>query len=586
MAEGSIATDPGYSFLVSKIDEYQSASVMPVLDMRTYGRTFNFGFGAPDGAIIRTISMSNYDYGSDSYIEYRCQSYGGTLGNKQCANRVLGFCTGWKYDCTVPPESDWLLGFLAKNHSAAITVLDNLSDNCAADPADPDCKTAQARFSNALAICPDCLTALEYPKAFSVDPAFDAQGGYDQTLRGAILSWSDGAAPFDPESFKPNAALASLPAMKNVHVLVLNIDLSKAVSSSADLDDPANPADTLALESALNQSINLSRHVLQQASWPTIWKLTYGDGKNPSDPGIYSNPKFFAHLYAHSRELSLAGVIGVLLPPLDDGQKPQAVSSTDAFLLPAGKAVTDANTPFCAASGASAQFSHPTISAGLRKLTARDFGGQYCASPGSGACMPCSQAEIGLGICNPVCLDGSTCDSVYAPGTYKCAPNCISVQYCRQNLCQDSSAQITCTAARSNNQAPRACPNDPTNPAPDLSACDIATLPMSALANDILLPEAPQLIGGLPPGQACCLKGAPSPAGTPNPVQVSYYAYTSKANVQYAPEPDIFPKGGATTTDCGRNPPVDSDTTVLSCGGATQTPPPIGSTYWGCVISG
>lgn len=530
-ASGAPATDPEYGFLTWKIHEYQSAGIMPVLDLRGYR------FGAPQARTIWTASKAG------------CSEQGGMLGGSHCLQtrqgsdgegNPLAWCVNSVWKCDIPGENDWLLGFLAKNHSAAILLLDDLPADCPAASAEPDpasaCQKARERVRAARTACPACQLALEYPLPLGTVKETGMEKIYPADLQARLQNWDPThkavfkgrIAGADPDSGNPAYEVGKMtvpwPAGKpaevaDVSLLVLRIDMTGM--------DSGHPSEA---DRQTEATINLSRHVLQQIGWPTIWKMERTDADRP-----YLKEQYLG-LMAHARSLSTAGVVGVLLPDLSDD-------------LAAAHA---AGGELCPAEEGSKQFLHPQILSTPKKVEAR----ARCA------CVKCTKTEIDAGLCGTekqICEDGQTCDA----GTggrqdTKCESLCVRQSYCDAHRCSQATTSTTCIAIRSANTPPTA------------GNGGIRTQTLKSFSNPLLEPDAPGMIAGMPGGEFCCLwQGKQS------------YTYRALASVMTSSEPDIFPAFGANTTDCGRV-PAGLDNPAPICSGSQGVALPISNTLWVC----
>ena len=542
-ASGAPGMYPDFGILADKINEYQSANILPVLDIREYDSVPI----ADNGAVEVRLSSSYsdcYRVGSESY----------SSGYLDIKNFVW---VGGGWFCHVPAQADWLLTYLNKNHSAAIVVVDDLpgpTGGCngnAVPLAGSACEKARSRIINVSSACPTCLKALQYPPKNSPTPRLTiadilaAPNDYPQDLNDSIKLYT--GVSFDGlRVTQPNDWLAGgkPPRVSNVSLIVLDLDMSGV-----------DMTDNTTIDHAILAYINVSRRLLQHAGWPSVWKLDYTKGLPANQNALY-NDLLYRRLILREREMTLAGVSGVLLPPLDNGDPTQARESgeTDGRLIPAGSAITSTNTPFCAVQSASTDFLHPQIMAGTQKILAKD----KCA------CMPCTDLDIMLKKCDPTCFDGTHCkDANGNDGVGKCEPYCVTKQFCTDNLCDGPALKdktMTCTALRSSNAPPITC-----NSA-NFPDCDI--LADEKLGTMAGLPQGPQLIGGMPDGKRCCLK-----------TDTTYYTYRTDASISVSAEPVIFPGYGANTTDCGRSPNSVDAYSATSC----VTPAaPLSNVMWTC----
>ncbi len=537
-------TYPDYGFIAGKVNEYQQAGIMPLLDMRTY--------------TTATPAPSSFLLWNE-----KCESYGAIMDRTDTVQYNGGYI-----DVNVCKSSgypNFLLSYLANNHSAAIIDVADLPASGNPDAAD----LARAKVALMKTSCSDCMAALEYPTPISLNSLAATPYNYPQALNDSIFQYS-GGVKFDPDRMDPPAwpDKPGPSVMSSVSMLILNIDLSTADS------DPA------ILHGQITQLINLSRHTLQQVGWPTILRLTYTRGHADA----MTNEAVYKALYSRQAELTLAGVGGILLPPLDNANHtPLGQTYSDASapadpgrLLDSGgnrAEVNTANTAFCAAQNGSTMYLHPKIAVGLQKLFTRPTCG----------CVPCSAIDIASGKCGPttnLCYDNSQGlsnaidpNSFCKPNIQKCEPYCISnARFQAVNSTAVGSMKTTCTAMRSTNEPPVECcdATRQTN-CHDWPDCDIQrNIPLSDLANDLAHPDASYLIAGLP-HTGGVVYGLQS--GTSN------YTYSAVTSVDMSPEPVLFPKYGSNTSDCGRTNMPGIDTTQVACG----TPlPPVLDTFWTC----
>ncbi len=562
---------PNFGFLASKIDEYQGAGVLPVLDIIKYDKL----------SISGGNNIIKVNYKED------CGRLGGKLlGASSGGSGVVNFGSVW--DCSVPSMNDWLLSYLNKSHAAAIIITDDLpsppiKSSRSHQPPQLSSRTEadfMARLNTVATICPDCLQALHYPSGnalLSMSDVRAAKYNYPADLNYQIKSFTGLAATFpgQPPSAKEiefDINRTTMPddwlftfygkvprPVSDIRILVIDIDLSSVDMTSIET-----------IDSDISGLINMSRRVLQHVGWPTLWKLDFP----PGAPGAYNQDLLYKRLYLRQRDMTLAGVTGILVPPLDYGQQgaqnptfPKLSIPGKGTLLASGQTVSSLGTAFCAAQKGSNTFLHPKITAGITKVIPKS----------SCACTPCTDMEIALGRCpGQACEDGSVCTpkTGQAPGQVKCEPYCV-VRDCE--LCSGTlmgAKKITCNALRSDNEPPRLCgpPGSPWQNFPDCELLVDVQL-KDVAANIDVSPElyAP-LIAGLPAGHRCCLQKVPGDVDTT-------YTYRSAASVTTSAEPVIFPAYGANTTDCGRMPDPTDVAAAASC---NAPPPPLNNMIWTC----
>ncbi len=533
-ARGSPAMYPDFGFLADKINEYQSSNILPVLDVRNYHY-------ADGGSTVVRVPFSNL-----------CQTLGGKRGGSGAINQNGGVYQGSAWDCTLPAQPDWLLAYLNKNHSAAVLIVANLPP-AAIDPA-----VVQAEVDRSAKACPNCLRALEYVPLLTPSDVTGADYNYPSALNDSVASYTN--VSFNPLRVSTPPEWLSNRGKKpdnvrQVDMIVLELDMS-----GVDMTNETT------VDNAVLAYVNLSRRLLQHVGWPTIWKINYRFGMYPS---ALTNDVLYRRIIAHEREMTLAGVSGVLMPAMDNGDPDGHITGppTEQFgrLLPntgglSGSSLIRASgTPFCALQNASAEFLHPKMMVGTQKILAKN----NCS------CLPCSDMDLLAGNCNNKCYDGLACE---APGGgtsagSKCEPYCVRNSFCQNNLCngtQIGSKTTTCTALRPTNLPPVSCgANNALFP-----KCDV--LADAALKDIAALPQAPQLIGGLPPGQGCCLSQ-----------NRTYYTYRSAGSAATSAEPVIFPGYGANTTDCGRVPDPGDPYSDPSANCAVP-PAPLSNVMWTC----
>ncbi|VVB57568.1 Uncharacterised protein [uncultured archaeon] len=563
-------TNPDFGFLVGKVDEFQKAAVLPLLDLRAYPMPAQ----PPD--IRFQLTDDN------------CAYWGAVTEKSDVVQDPNGGYTS-VYFCRSSSYSNLLLTYLSGNHSAVI--LDAAALPAAADQPAQD--AARKKVTQIRQLCPDCLTALEYQTPIDLPSLAAAPAGYPLELNASIEAYS-GGVKFDPLRMEPPAwpDPAGEKAVSDVSMLVLDVDLSGASS---------NPD---ALAGQIDLLVNLSRRTLQHVGWPTILRLTYTRGA----AGALTSEAVYKALYDRQADLTLAGVGGILLPPLDNANHDtvgQAYSdpSNAGRLLDLGGSrseVNTAGTTFCAAQNGSTEYLHPKIMVGLQKIY---------TTPNCG-CSPCTALEIAAGECNPLCYDGQPGHDIasykgpkkisdaIADGDVptcsaagkKCEPFCINAASCNVvNSSAWAAKTTTCTALRSTNEPPVPCCSgsgcvSKTNPSlntpigshfwPD---CDIqANISLGQLADSTIHPDASYLLAGLPHSpQVFCLQ---SPSNDPNTPRAKF-TFRSLASVEMSPEPVLFPKYGSNTSDCGRTNVPGIDATQVACG----TPlPPVLDTLWSC----
>ncbi|HQT45445.1 MAG TPA: hypothetical protein PLO51_05680, partial [Candidatus Micrarchaeota archaeon] len=366
------------------------------------------------------------------------------------------FNFGSKWECSIPNMGDWLLAYLNNKHSAAIVITDDLPSYARTED------KFMSRIVDVSAACPNCLQALHYPPGYVPMPmknVREAPYNYPDDLNEQIKIFSGLPVPAQPLQAKEvefDINRTTMPddwlrnffgkvprPVSDIQILVIDIDLSTVDMTSNET-----------IDSDISALTNMSRRVLQHVGWPTVWKLDF----LRNSAGAYNSDMLYKRLYLHQRDMTLAGVAGIILPPLDYGNPPEKYSTpkfsdpTPGIMLSPGQTVSTPDTPFCAAQNGSNTFLHPKITAGIQKIVAKD----KCF------CKPCSDMEITLGRCTPdllACEDGSACTQTGDPpyGPSKCEPYCVlrDCEVC--NSTTMGTKKVTCSALRSDNSPPRQC---------------------------------------------------------------------------------------------------------------------------------
>lgn len=546
----SPATDPEFSHLASKINEYQSAEIMPILDLREY--------------YINTGQGMTKTYNGIS--ESECEQLGGEYTDKECLEGDRWYCTKWEpAKCTLDlgQKNDYLLSYLQNNRSAVILLVADVPDDCAdgtpGATEGPNCKNAISKIRNASLICPDCMLAVEYNQTIEVATQADT---YPDDLKNALSAFA-GGVEYRPQYFGPQWDIPSNTPlqMKEVDVLMLNVDFSSA-SASQEL-----------MKEQIQNTINISRKVLQHVGYTTIYKLQIPKDGGAQKDGQYMNEEFYHTINSLQSEMVSSGMLGMLLPPLDNADTDASQYSQEEYgrlLSDSIKTLEDVDKetlPFCPAQMGSTSFLHPQITVALQKSISRDI----CE------CIPCSDFERDTGQCGTeaaLCLDNSPCQILVNADTntyrdalggeaVKCEPGCFT--WNKATKCSDSSEVVTCRKIESSNSPPTAC-NGPL----DLeNGCGIITFALSELeSNAYFYPYQSELLAGLSNDKKCYVQDGQQNA-----------TYESLLTTKTSAQPLIFPIYGATTTDCGVGDIDDED--ITSCQ-QSKIPLPVRKSAWVC----
>ncbi|MFH1306239.1 MAG: hypothetical protein ABIH83_01100 [Candidatus Micrarchaeota archaeon] len=504
-------TYPEYGFISSKIDEYMAAGIMPVLDIKEYEITTS------------ALGLDKYTRYWDADGEGRewCENMGGEWEEEGNFLDYSDSCT-WE----IGLGGDYFLKGLADGRSASILIVDDLEG----------VETKQ-RISNVRSQCPDCMLALEIKlEEGEVQKAME-DGTYPQRVSDIIREFSE-EKEYDEYRFSdPWGGMPKPPQIADVDILVLNMNLEGASFGNKEK-----------LDKEVKNLVNMSRKILQHVGWKTLWKFE-GNEK------AYKHQEFYKTLWANEYEMSLYGVVGILLPPMDE--------------LIYGKDIKDAESAFCAAEEGSTEFLHPENVVALQQIYPREG----CQ------CNPCTETEIKLDQCKEsarLCLDGMPCKSYNEvsgewdlPPSGKCQDACIRADGDYMKKCEDVQLEVTCRAMRSDNELLRLCSG-----AQDLPECDIITFKISELVtNPFLSPYRAEFIGGLPAKERCYIEE-----------EDAKFSYRLQISARSFSEPMIYPTYGANTTECSRLKLTDED--VDTCNWDYRIPLPIRKTAWTCTISG
>ncbi|MFH0927656.1 MAG: hypothetical protein V1822_03690 [Candidatus Micrarchaeota archaeon] len=559
---GSPSTDPDFSFLASKIDEYQSANIIPILDIRDYS------IAASGNGVSRKIDLRGLS-------QDKCGQLGGSYTPEICLVQTLWWCV--EHDpshCEVngAQQNDYFLSYLENNRSAVILEVANLPDDCADKEADPGaqdgpkCTDAIGRITSASLLCPDCMLAVEYTPTIGAL----SSGTYPDDLKKAITDFSGagGGGSYNPiiyneEKFGPQwaAKIQIPPQIAKVSMLILNVNLG-GISS-----DPQQ------MKEQLNYTINISRRVLQHVGYTTLYKLQIPKSSAASqENGNYMLESLYHAINSMQPQMAKAGIAGMLLPPLDNGDTDASQYSEEQngrLMDTSADTINDvagSGLPFCKAELGSTTFLHPDVTVALQKAI----------SQGHCECKPCSALEIQSGACgtgSALCLDGNPCENydknsnTYADAApndlLKCQPSCFRAD--RAQACADSNQQVTCRKIESSNSPPTLC-NSPV----DLeTGCGIIAFSLPQLQADAYFaPYQAELIAGLPEGKKCYVEDGAQKA-----------MYDSLLTTKTSSQPLAYSIYGSTTTDCGS--PAFTDEEITSCQ-QSKVPLPIRKSAWVC----
>lgn len=493
----AVHTNPELSYLADSVARLQADSVIPVLDIKdySYDNVPPASFPAP---IFYDINTCKYDTGSagrNVCVEKATQAIQPDLAN--CQNNDPDY--EYMQVCTMPDVPDQLLYFLSQNHSAAILLVDSLDAANAA--------RAKMRVANVSQQCPDCMIALDYPAAIPYSQLANLQSDIDAlnaTLE-AVTGVGDGWTVAD----KING-LTYTSGLSSVDIIILRIDLGHTAT-----------APDFAL--AINRTAELARHVLHHTGWATVVILqqdAYGLAGDFEKAGLYYN------LTLKGSALAKAGVVGVLLPPLNvTGGAGTPLGDQYPRMVEINRGDTYQNAPvFCAAQEGTQGFVRPKIISATIRIPTKDA----CA------CSPCTKEESELGLCDATCLDGKLCGDGSKSVGVKCAPLCSRAAQCTQ------CSTLTCVRAQSTP-----------------SGLDFSQLlGITVNDNDVYGPQ----IGSM--ATPCCIQANIST--TPGLTIRANVTYKTEFRVQTSTDLAIFPKFANNETDCSYLPEA-ADTSGAVC---------------------
>ncbi|MFN3909652.1 MAG: hypothetical protein ACK4J0_00255 [Candidatus Anstonellaceae archaeon] len=477
ITNASPSTIPEFSYLINKIHAYLENNVIPVLDLKEY---------AKDGISVGGKEQVSFDYSNQFLMAPHCEQkkYDCTCTRYSDSD---GSCIEGNCSCDIALPPDALFLFLNKDHSPVLSILDTLSSS-----------TAQSKINNAKSLCPNCQVGLEYENILNIDSAtniteFYQSSGLNSTIKaffGVELQAQENLG-YPPPS--PNPELIN---NKKVDFLVLNIKFSEQNKDN--------------YIKAIENAYQLSKYVLYHVGKPTLWKLRF-DGKFVDSP--YSNPVFLDTLFVSQQNLTLSGVVGILLPSLLE--KPENVLEN----LEVDKQGDSQSQSFCSLVNGSLNILQLSFYNEVKKLQAQD---QACNQAACSECSPLIKDDPE--VCNPKCLDGTACSN-----GFKCLQNCISKTYCQANKCEDkfNNKKITCYYMPSSSKY-----------FTYLNKLNINTLE-ELFGN----PDMPEIIASL--NEPCCLNITTERSE-------SYYTYISSIGIDYSSSNAIYPFFGSNDTNCGQ----------------------------------
>jgi hypothetical protein len=542
--ESGVATDPNFGYIFSKVHEYQSNMIMPILDLTDYGLEV-----PTTTKITADEEQACKVLGADEIVQKK----------KSCGFLNLFSCP--YYECTFAAKYDILLEVLQNKHSSVILLTDKLDEGAAGE----DIEDVKDRISVVKETCPDCLVGIEYNKLLipedirnDVDnPYYDT--GLADILKGYSVDKARGldGVEFDPERMEPPTQWndGEPEDMQNVDVIFLDVDFGK-------IDTTNN----ITIENDLKTFANLSKNLLKHVGKPSVWMIKYDENRDKlKDELIYKT------MYKIEKEIALSGIISIMLPPLRDDNTPD---DFDESLLAGSEDVYDENTPFCAVQQSSVYYLAPEVRASLKRIIAKDD----CY------CKDCNRLEKSTGACMPnqaytLCVDGLQCTAQdgLEPNSVgvKCQEDCIRKSDAK--LCNSSAnidKEIICTALSPLGETPRECTISASG-YPDLEQfpdnCESITIKKGILADEILFPYAPSIIAGLPNSEICFIEQGSQT-----------YTYRSDYVITRGAESAIFPSFGANTTDCAQF-PGDPDNNLLStCSDTSRMENPVNDKIWVC----
>lgn len=483
-----IYTDPDFTYLTNKIHSYLENNVMPILDLTNYSKNLNFPTSYQEQISFEIENMADVESLENLEKTYSC------LDKLNCEQKEdsNGDGTLDKYicSCKVNLGKDGLLAYLQKDHQAVFLIVDYM---------DSPLEQISTRVNNVKALCPYCLVGLEYKPVISISSLTDLENLYGQTLNKSIYDLWEIKLPdkdlrgLPPENLSPKAGVQPPTTLQKIDFIVLNLNLSNI----------NNPNE---YDKTIKNSAEFSRLLLNHIGKPSIWKLRFNPSA-PSTANSYKDPVFFDKLFQYQRNLSLSGLVAILMPSLFDKENISFKFETpyDPF--------------FCSVQNGSLSFLNLDIQNDVTKLNSQQ---QPC---NSNSCFPCSG-----NLCQKTCLDGTQCPEVQS-GDQTCNSYCISDPYCSKNKCQEKfdTYNLTCLYVEKNSKYVESS-----------KKVEFSNF------NDVLSsPYAEQILASIQP--PCCLNETKAD-GTEN-----YYIYVSSPQISYNIETASYPFFGGNDTECSKN---------------------------------
>ena len=342
-------------------------------------------------------------------------------------------------------------------------------------------------------------------------------------------------------------------------------------------DPPGEPGAAIDTRIAYEfwNKVNYSRAILGNFSKPTlIWRFHFPQGNTcKGSDGTYTD--FLNYVFDHKSDMVDAGITGIMydswltstgdayLPYVSDGGL-----ATDGTTSQLPAATTGSEIPLDTLTGKNTEVFCPLqqASRAVQGLTQETYQKKVYAEASSCDCRICTDQDKAAGACvqhpdDPnilalgsdlpqlYCMDGNQCTDPNNPGQPLAGDygKYLCPQYCARStppyackLCSDtslSSSQLYCRIDTGDNVyqviKPYNTPSDPANPDKNLGVDDW------------------NLIASLPNKDKCCLTESDQSGRTLT------YTYTNMAGAQERSELLQFPKQGNPATDCGRTPNTD-----------------------------
>ena len=290
----------------------------------------------------------------------------------------------------------------------------------------------------------------------------------------------------------------------------------------------------------LKAATDYSRAIVQKYKKPTFIIQTYGKRSAGSTPCL-DDAKiagFYTYAFAHARDMTDAGIYGMVYSPWKEYVFPGMDSSSRA-LVPVWSFlnVERRGDKFCGLQNGATKLIGMKYSTGYIELTATE----NCS------CEECSQFEIQMGMCSPYCEAGGTCYPASGQPVptlpngqmdptatgYKCKSSCVNPSCA---LCNQSAGSIACLIEK---------PNETKTVGPML----VKTL--DEKWTDIL--------GSMPKESRCCLQHMIKDEDTGVLMPGSKYTYTTRRSAALNAEAAIYPTSGKEgTSECGKTPKGDT----------------------------